>query len=303
MLKGSKVLVTGGSGFIGSHLMDRLAREGCGEIIVFDRDIRQGRFDCYANVNAVRGEIIHIDALRGVMAGVDCAFHMAVLPLGPCSQDPRSCLEINVNGTFNVMEAAKDSGVKKVVFSSASSVYGDTELTMDESHPLNARTMYGASKIAGEYLFRAFYDLYALDYVILRYMNVYGPGQTGGLIMNVLGRIKEGRPPTIFGDGSQSFDFVYVDDIVAANILAMESDVTGEAFNIGGDEEVTVKEVVQALLELTGSDLTPEFKTDEQVPMQRRVGSSEKARRLLGYSPSVRFRDGLERVIEAELNR
>jgi UDP-glucose 4-epimerase len=236
------------------------------------------------------------------MRGVDYVSHLAVLPLGACTENPRACLETNIGGTFNVLEAAKAAKVRKIVFSSASSVYGDTEQTMDESHPLNAKTMYGASKIAGEYLLRAFYDMYKLDYVILRYMNVYGPGQEGGLIMSVLKRIKQGLPPAIFGDGSQSFDFVYVDDVVNANILAMESNISDEAFNIGGEEEVTVKDIVHMLLSLTGSSLTPEFKLNEKVPMQRRVGNSQKAKKLLGYVPSVPLCEGLKKVIEDNLS-
>jgi UDP-glucose 4-epimerase len=280
-----------------------LVKEGCGEVIAFDKYIRPDKFQSANSLRIVQGEITDVEKLRGAMSGVDYVFHLAVLPLGACTENPRACLEININGTFNVLQAAKDAGVKKLVFSSASSVYGDTEQTMDESHPLNARTMYGASKIAGEYFFRAFYDRYKLDYVILRYMNVYGPVQEGGLIMNVLKRIKGGSPPTIFGDGSQSFDFVYVDDVVNANILAMEKNVTDEAFNIGGEEEVCVKDTVYTLLELTGSSLTPEFKLDEKVLMQRRVGSSQKAKKLLGYVPSVPLREGLKKVIEAEFKK
>ena len=300
MLKGSKVLVTGGSGFIGSHLVKGLTAKSPREIIVFDKHIQHDKFQPRDNLKTVQGEITQRERLREIMPEVDYVFHLAVLPLGACIENPRACLETNINGTFNIIEAAKDAGVKKIVFSSASSVYGDTEQTMDESHPLNARTMYGASKIAGEYLLRAFYDMYKLDYVILRYMNVYGPGQEGGLIMNVLKRIKQGLPPIIFNDGSQSFDFVYIDDVINANILAMESDITDEVFNIGGEEEVTVKDAVFALLELTGSDLTPEFKLDEKVPMQRRVGTSQKAKKLFGYVPRVSLKEGLRKVIEAE---
>ena len=300
MLRRSRVLVTGGSGFIGSHLVNRLVKEGCREVVVFDKVIRSNKFHSDHTLKLVQGEITQTASLKEIMRGVDYVFHMAVLPLGACTQEPRACLETNVNGTFNVLEAARDARIKKIVFSSASSVYGDTDQTMDESHPLNARTMYGASKIAGEYFFRAFYDMHKLNYVILRYMNVYGPTQEGGLIMNVLKRIKSGTPPAILGDGSQSFDFVYVDDVVNANILAMEKDVMDEAFNIGGEEEASVKDVVYALLELTGSNLTPEFKLDEKVPMQRRVGSSQKAKKLLGYVPNVPLREGLKRVIEAE---
>ena len=222
LLKESKILVTGGSGFIGSHLVNRLIKERCRQIIVFDRYIRPDKFPSAGGLKIIQGEITQIERLKEIMPGVDYIFHLAVLPLGACTENPRACLETNINGTFNLIEAAKEANVKKIVFSSASSVYGDTEQTMDESHPLNARTMYGASKIAGEYFLRAFYDIYGLDYVILRYMNVYGPGQEGGLIVNVLKRIKDGLPPIIYGygDGSQSFDFVYVDDVVTANILA-----------------------------------------------------------------------------------
>ncbi len=301
MLKGSKVLVTGGFGFIGSCLIDRLTKKSCSEIIACDKHIIPGKWQDIGNLKIVEVDITSIEKIRKEMNGVDYVFHMAVLPLGACIADPRACLGINIEGTFNVFEAAKDAGVKKVIFSSASAVYGDTEKTMDENHPLNAKTMYGASKIAGEYFLRAFYDMYKLDYVILRYMNVYGPGQQGGLIMSVLKRIKSGLPPIIAGDGSQSFDFVYVDDVVNANFLAMESSVTGEAFNIGGEEEASVKDIVYTLLELTGSTLTPEFKPDENVPMQRRVGSSQKARRLLGYKPTVSLQEGLQKVIESEL--
>ena len=300
MLRGSKVLVTGGSGFIGSHLVNRLVKERCRQIVVFDKYIPPDEFQPADGLKTIQGDVTEIERLKEIMPGIDYVFHLAVLPLGACSESARACLEININGTFNVIEAARDASVKKIVFSSASSVYGDTEQTMDENHPLNARTMYGASKIAAEYFLRAFYDMYKLDYLILRYMNVYGPGQEGGLIMNVLKRIKQGSPPVIFGDGSQSFDFVYIDDVVNANILAMESNVTDEAFNIGGEEEVTVKQLVHNLLELTGSDLTPEFRLDEKVLMQRRVGSSQKAKELLGYTPSVALAEGLKRVIEAE---
>lgn len=298
-----KVLIIGGSGFIGCHLVNRLAKPGLKEVVVFDKYIRYDRLKPTNSVKIIQGDITKPDELRQVMKGIDYVFQLAVLSLNACAQNPRACLEVNVNGTFNVIEAARDAGVRKIVFSSASSVYGDTLQIMDENHPLNARTMYGASKIAGEYFLRAFYDMYKLDYVILRYMNVYGPGQEDGLIMNVLKRIKQDLPPVIFGDGSQSFDFVYVDDVVAANILAMESNVTDEAFNIGGDEEVTVKELVFTLLELTGSNLSPEFRINEKVPMQRRVGSSEKARKLLGYAPAVPLSEGLKKVIEQEFHK
>jgi nucleoside-diphosphate-sugar epimerase len=300
-IRGSTFLVTGGSGFIGSHVVDRLLEEGASEVVVFDARLREENLqDALATgrVRLVEGDIGDAVALRGAASGARGAFHLAVLPLGSCSEDPRLCLDVNVVGTFNVLEAARSSGVEKIVYSSASSVYGDTNEAMDESHPLGARTMYGASKIAGEYLHRAFHDLYELDYVILRYMNVYGPRQDGGLVVNVLRRIQAGEPPTIMGDGRQSFDFVHVADVASANVRAMASEVTDAVFNIGGGNEVTVREIVDRLLEATGSELEPVVRADETVPMMRRVGRSESAMNALNWRPEFDVERGLEDVVD-----
>jgi UDP-glucose 4-epimerase len=203
-----------------------------------------------------------------------------------------------VVGTFNVIEAAHEAGAKKVVFSSASSVYGDTDETMDESHPLDAWTMYGASKIAGEYFLRAFKDAVGLDFVILRYMNVYGPRQAGGLIPAVLRRLLAGEPPTVAGDGSQSFDFVHVADVAAANLAVMEADVSGEAFNVGSGEEVSVREIVERLIELTGAAVEPVYDLEQRVLMRRRVGSNEKLVRAVGWRPAYDLTSGLRDVVD-----
>jgi UDP-glucose 4-epimerase len=298
-ISGSSFLVTGGSGFIGSHVVDRLVAEGA-SVVAFDNRIRKenlGEALDSGRVRTVGGDVTDAPAVRAAADGVAGVFHMAVLPLGPCSEDPRRCVEINVGGTLNVLEAARDAGAKKVVFSSASSVYGDTNETMDESHPLGARTMYGASKIAGEYFVRAFHDLYGLDYVILRYMNVYGPRQEGGLVINVLRRIQAGEQPTIMGDGSQSFDFVHVADVAAANVAAMASEVREGAFNVGGGNEVTVRQIVDRLLAATGSDLEPDVRADELVPMTRRVGSSEAAMSALDWRPELDLERGIADVV------
>lgn len=299
-IEDSRFLVAGGCGFIGSRLVQRLLDQGA-SVVVFDRTLRPiGGVVEGADVRLVEGDLTSRDDLRRAAEGCAGAFHLAVLDIGGCTQDPRGCLEVNVDGTFNVLEAVREAGVRKLVFSSASSVYGDTLETMDESHPLGARTMYGASKIAGEYFLRAFQSMYGLEYVTLRYMNVYGPGQQLGVVPAVLRRVKAGEPPLIYGDGSQSFDFVYVDDVAGANVRAMESDVSDEVFNVGSGEERTVKEVVESLLTLTGSPLQPEYRREEHVPMQRRVGSSEKAARLLGWRAAVPFGEGLRRVVEAD---
>ena len=299
-ITGNTFLVTGGSGFIGSHVVDRLLAEGAGSVTVFDNRVREDNLaDALGSgrVRTIEGDVSDQQALRDAAEGAAGVFHMAVLQLGPCSEEPRRCLEVNVTGTFNVFEAAREAGARKIVYSSASSVYGDTNETMDESHPLNARTMYGASKLAGEYFLTAFHDLYGLDYVILRYMNVYGPRQEGGLVINVLNRIRAGEPPTIMGDGSQSFDFVHVADVAAANVRAMASDVSDVVFNVGGGNEATVREIVELLLEATGSELQPDIRADQQVPMLRRVGSSERAKQELGWQPDYELEAGLRDVV------
>jgi UDP-glucose 4-epimerase len=298
-LGGKRFLVTGGSGFIGSRVVERLLEEDVAEVVAFDASPRPEALPDDDRLHVVQGDVRDVAAVRGATERADGVFHLAVLPLGPCIADPRLCLDVNVVGSFNVVEAAQLAGARKVVFSSASSVYGDTPETMDESRPLDAWTMYGASKVAGEYFLRAFRDRDGLDYAILRYMNVYGPRQQGGLVMSVLGRILAGERPSIAGDGSQSFDFVHVDDVADANVRAMASDATGEAFNVGSGTEATVREVVERLLELTGSDLEPEYRLDERVLMRRRVGSSEKASRVLGWSASRDLESGLRDVVES----
>jgi UDP-glucose 4-epimerase len=207
-------------------------------------------------------------------------------------------------GTYNVIEAAAAARVKKVVYSSSASVYGNAAFTpMTEEHPFNNRTMYGATKIAGEQFFRAFYEQQGLDYVGLRYMNIYGPrmddkGTYVSVIMKVLDRIDQGLPPIIFGDGSQAYDFVHVDDVARANILALEADATDEFFNVGIGVKTTIKQLVDLLLAITGTDLVPEYRPEEQMFVTHRVGSTEKAEELLGFRATVALEDGLRSVVD-----
>lgn len=302
-IKNQRFLVTGGCGFIGSRVVRSLAARGA-EVIVFDHVVRPEVCTglspgAAARVTLCKGDITDGTQMQAALEGTAGVFHMAVLDLNSCTDDPRLCMRINVEGTFTVLEAAQRAGVSKVVFSSASSVYGDTDETMDEAHPLGARTIYGASKIAGEYFCRSFHTMYNLDYVVLRYMNVYGPHQTIGVIPAVLRRIRAGQAPVIFGQGTQSFDFIYVDDVAAANLSAMEQGLSDEVFNIGSGEERSIKQLVETLLSLTGSDLQPDHQPAPVGQMQRRVGSSTKAGRLLGWRAAVPFDDGLQRVVEA----
>ena len=302
-IQGSRFLVTGGSGFVGSHVVDGLVAAGAEEVVAFDKVVRDENLEqarAAGNVRSVQGDVTDREALAEAAAGVDGVFHLAVLPIGPSEADPRLALDVNVVGTFNVLEAAHEAGAKKIVYSSASSVYGDTNETMDESHPLDARSMYGASKIAGEYFLRAFREIHGLDYVTLRYMNVYGPRQEGGLIVSVLRRIEAGEPPMIQGDGSQSFDFVHVADVARLNVAAMESEVGGDAFNVGSGGEASVKEIVDKLIELTGADVEPEYDREAKVLMARRVGSNARAVQALDWQPALDLDAGLAEVIAFE---
>jgi len=297
-LSGQRFLVTGGGGFIGRYVVEQLTQRGA-KVRIFDVPGKGEQLAQRTGAEFIAVDIRKPDQVRRAVEGMDGVFHMAVLALNPSTENPRLCLEVNVDGTFNVLEAAHHAGVKKVVFSSASSVYGDTLEIMDEHHPLNAKTIYGASKIAGEALLRALASQWQFDYVTLRYMNVYGPHMGYGLVDSVVKRIASGQPPVINGDGSQSFDFVYVSDVAGCTLRAMESDASGEVLNVGSGEEKTVKDVVFTLLELTDSPMEPEFR-DVQVPMVRRVGSSEKAATVLNWRAQVSFRDGMRKVVEEQ---
>jgi len=298
-LQGKRFLVTGGSGFIGSHVVDRLLERGARDVVVFDKVVRRENLEYSGErVTVVEGDVTDARAVREATEGADGVFHMAVLPLGPSVENPRLAHEVNVGGSLNVFEAARDAGVDKVVYSSASSVYGDTEDTTDESHPLNTRTMYGATKLAGELYLRAFNDAYGLPYVTLRYMNVYGPRQEGGLVMAVTRRLLAGQAPTLQGDGSQSFDFVHVRDVADANVHAMASDVSDETFNVGSGGEASVREVAEKLIQITGADVQPQYDTSQRVLMMRRVGTNTRAKEKLGWQISIDLDEGLRNTVD-----
>ncbi len=308
-LADSRVLVIGGAGFIGSHIVDQLLDEPVREIVVLDNFARGARHNLDdavedERVSLVEGSIADVELVDRLMEGTDLVWLTAALWLYECVHEPRSAIEINIVGTFNVLDAARRAGVKKVVYSSSASVYGDAAFTpMTEDHPLNNRTMYGATKIAGEQLFRAYHEQHGLDYVGLRYMNVYGPrmdykGAYVSVIMKVLDKIDAGEQPVIFGDGAQAYDFVHVADVARANILSMKSDATDVNLNVGTGVKTTIKALVDVLLEETASEVEPEYRPDEQMFVTHRVGSTELAQELIGFTAALPYRDGLRSVIE-----
>jgi UDP-glucose 4-epimerase len=308
-LKDSRILVIGGAGFVGSHIVDQLVQEKPAEIRVLDNLVR-GKESNLAlampsgKVRLIKGSITDLATLHQAVRGCDHVFHLAALWLGECVSNPRAALEVNVVGTYNVIEACRDAGVKRVVYSSSASVYGNAlTIPMTEEHPFNNRTYYGATKIAGEQFFRSFNDMHKLNYVGLRYMNVYGPrmdykGTYVSVIMKVLDKIDEGQRPVIHGDGSQAYDFVHVEDVARCNILAMKSQVSDEFFNVGKGTKTTINELVHKLLKIAGSRLQPEYQPQERIFVTHRLGSTEKAEKLLGFRAVKDLDDGLRSVVE-----
>ncbi len=311
-LADSRILVLGGAGFIGSHIVEQLLDEPVREIVVLDNFVRGSRLNLAdavqdPRVTLVVGSIEDRALLDELMAGTDYVFLLSALWLYECVHEPRRAVEVNVVGTFNVLDAAHRASVKRIVYSSSASVYGDAVFTpMTEEHPYNNRTMYGATKIAGEQFFRAYHEQHGLDYVGLRYMNVYGPrmdyeGAYVSVVMKVLDCIDAGEPPVIFGDGSQTYDFVHVGDVARANILSLKSDATDVNLNVGTGVKTTIKELVDTLLEVTGSQLEPEYRPGEHMFVTHRVGSVELAEELVGFRAETSYEAGLRSVVEWRL--
>jgi UDP-glucose 4-epimerase len=310
-IKDSRILCIGGAGFIGSHLVDLLTHTDAAEIIVYDNfcrgkttNLSEALRDSRVRVFDIGGDIRDIDILNDAMKGVDYVFHLAALWLLQCHEYPRAAFETNIAGTFNVIEACVRNKVKKLVYSSSASVYGNAiSLPMTEEHPFNNRTFYGATKIACEQMCRAFCERYGLDYTGLRYMNVYGPrqdykGAYVAVIMKVLDQIRNEERPTIYGDGKQTYDFVYVKDVARANLCALLSGKTGEFYNVGMGEPTTITELVEAILALTGSKLEPMYAQQGQTFVTSRVGSTGKAARDMGFIARTTLEQGLQELIK-----
>jgi UDP-glucose 4-epimerase len=310
-LEGKRIVVIGGAGLIGSHAVDRLTREDVREIVVFDNFVRgthenlAGALrDPRVSIFEAGGDITQTDILDAALANADGVFHFAALWLLQCHEFPRSAFETNVRGTFNVLDACVRNGVKRLVWSSSASVYGDAvEEPMTEDHPFNNRNFYGATKICGEAMARACHHRYGLDYVGLRYMNVYGPRQDYrgayiAVIMKMLDAIDRGEGPTVFGDGSEAFDFVAVEDCARANLCAMRATATDRFYNVGTGKRTSLKEIAEKLLRLTGSNQAINYAPRSQATLVRnRVGCPRRAAQEIGFTAEIALDDGLERLI------
>jgi UDP-glucose 4-epimerase len=315
-IQGKKLVVIGGAGLIGSHTVDALIREDVGQVVVYDNMVRgsaenlhEALKDPRVKIYDVGGDIQQTDILQSALDGADGVFHFAALWLLQCHEYPRSAFDVNVRGTFNVMEACVGKGVKRLVYSSSASVYGDAlREPMDEDHPFNNRNFYGATKIAGEAMLRAFHHRYGLNYVGLRYMNVYGPRQDYhgayiAVIMKMLDAIDRGQSPTILGDGSEAFDFVAVEDCAKANVCAMKSAAVDHFYNVGTGTRTSLKELAELLIELTQSQKPIQYAPRSQATLVRnRIGCPKKATEQIGFAASLTLRDGLQRLIEWRAN-
>lgn len=311
-LKGKRLVVIGGAGLIGSHTVDLLTAHDVGEIIVYDNFVRGRHENLAGSLNDPRvriydvgGDILQTDILSSAIKGADGVFHLAALWLLQCHDYPRSAFNVNVAGTFNVLEACVEHGVERLIYSSSASVYGDAmSEPMDEEHPFNNKNFYGATKICGEAMARAYHHRYGLNYVGLRYMNVYGPRQDYNgayiaVIMKMLDAIDRGEGPTIMGDGSEAFDFVAVEDCGRANVCAMRADATDNFYNVGTGTRTSLRELAEKLLNLTGSNQEIKFAPRNQATLVRnRIGSPVKANKEIGFDAEIDLDEGLRRLID-----
>jgi UDP-glucose 4-epimerase len=313
-LEGSRILITGGAGFVGSHIADQLiAREGVREVILLDNLLRGSRRNIEdalrsGRARLVEGDIRNRSLVDEQIAGVDYVFHMAALRITRCAENPREALEVMYDGAFNVVEACVRHKVKKLVAASSASIYGtaDTFPTREDHHPYNNRTLYGAAKMANELMYRAFNDMYGLPYVAMRYFNVYGPrmdteGKYTEVLIRWYGLVKKGQPPLIFGEGDQTMDFIDVDDVARANVLAMKAPASDEVFNVASQRETSLRQLCDALLRTMGSTLEPRHvplpAERKAVEVRRRLADTGKARRLLGFEARIGLEDGLARLV------
>jgi UDP-glucose 4-epimerase len=310
-MRGECVLITGGAGAVGSNIADQLVRAGAEEIVVLDNFVRGRRENlawALANgpVRVVEGDIRDRELLAELTRGIDVVFHQAALRITQCAEEPRVALEVMVDGTYNVIEAAMQAGVRRIVAASSASVYGAAEVfPTDESHqPYANDTLYGAAKTFNEGLLRSFHAMSDLDYVALRYFNVYGPrmdihGVYTEVLVRWMERVEAGGCPLILGDGSQTMDFVYIEDVARANLLAAQIDTTDAVFNVASGVETSLLELAGLLIDVMGSDASIEFGPERSVnKVPRRLADTALARGALGFEASVDLEEGLRRLVD-----
>lgn len=310
-INGSRILVIGGAGLIGSHVVEELLKEDIREVIIYDNFCRgthenlQGALkDPRCKIFEIGGDILQTDILDAAMKNVDGVIHLAALWLLQCYEYPRAAFDVNIRGTFNVLEACVNHKIKRLVYSSSASVYGDAvEEPMTEDHPYNNWTFYGATKIACEHMFKAFHRRYELEGVGLRYMNVYGARQDYkgayiAVMMKILDNLDNENPPVVYGDGSQAYDFIYVTDTAKANVCALKSDVPFGFYNVGRGIKTTIKELAELILKITGSNLSIQYEPTGQIFVTNRVGDPGAAEKDLGFKWAVDLEEGLRRLVE-----
>ena len=314
-LKGKKVVVIGGAGLIGSHTVEALQKEDVREIVIYDNfargvhdNINDALKDPRVKIFEVGGDICQSDILNAALKNVDGVFHLAALWLLQCQDYPRSAFKVNIEGTFNVLEACVAQGVQRLVYSSSASVYGDAvREPMDEDHPFNNTNFYGATKIAGEAMARAYHHRYKLPFVGLRYMNVYGARQDYrgayiAVIMKMLDNLEKGLPPVLYGDGSQAYDFIYVEDCAKANVCAMKADTVDQFYNVGTGIRTSIKELAEMVLRISKSDLSVQFEPGGLTFVKNRIGCPKKAEKEIGFKASILLEEGLKKLIEWRRN-
>lgn len=314
-LENSKCLVIGGAGFIGSYVVSELLKLKVQEVVIYDNlargkmeYVRESLKDPRCKFFPAGGDIRETDILNDAVKGKDYVFCLAAMWLLHCKDYPRTAFDVNIAGTFNILEACVKNNIKKLVWSSSASVYGDAvELPMTENHPFNNKNFYGATKIAGEAMATAFNDRYGLQVIGLRYMNVYGPNQDQtaaytGVVPIMLNKIEANEAPVINGDGSQAYDFIYVEDVARCNVDAMRSDLPFGFYNVGTEVQTSVRELCELILRLKNSDLQVTYKPysadDARAMVKNRIGSKEKAEKELGFVYQYTLEEGLTKLIE-----
>ena len=314
-LENARVLVIGGAGFIGGFVVSELLKHPVKEVVIYDNfargkqdNIDVALLDTRCSIFPLGGDVRETDILDAAMKDMDYVFHLAAMWLLHCKDFPRTAFDVNIAGTFNVLEACVNNNIKKLIASSSASVYGDAvQVPMTEDHPFNNKNFYGSTKIAGEAMCTAFNDRYGLEVISLRYMNVYGPGQDqhavySGVVPIMLNKIDENQAPQINGDGSQAYDFIYVEDVARCNISALESDVKHGNYNVGTEVQTTIKELCDTILELKKSSLEVVYKPytadDARALVQNRIGSAKKAAEELKFNYKFSLEEGLQKLID-----